>query len=579
MSTQSDAVAFLGALFPDLDEGRRILVWTIDRSVKDPKKRPKISYWPASAQDAATVAMQHGGDKSATLDVYVGVGLSPKSYGPRKRVPKASVAGIVALWADVDWAHGVHKKEDRLPPTRSDALDLVKAMPLAPSIVVDSGHGLQPWWLLHEPLIFADAKERDHAAAIAAGWEDLLRSKAAARGWTVDSVHDLSRILRVPGTWNRKGPDDTIAANPKPVHLLELHDSRRYDLDEFAQYLAPTTAKTKARTQTEVVAISDGFTVAAGSAPPFQKFQAMLDNVDQFAKTWNRERKDFADQSASSYDLSLANQVVRAGWTDQEIVDLLIAFREKHSDPPKLRADYYARTLAKARSALDREDAMERIDELANSPDAQAIPKDERRRQALASLSTVFGFRVNRMTKTIATRPEYHIWTEFGDYAVGYIAQVTRMASFRDALADATGRWIVVAKNEWPTIVQTLLDATEELDVGEEATIEGSARAWLRSYLERTPPGSDPHHCITTRMPFIKDGELYVFLEPVRRHVRTVYGDNVTARDLGKAIRHAGGQSRVVRHQGTSRQSWSFPADLVGELVPDDDMPDSGVGE
>ena len=73
----------------------------------------------------------------------------------------------------------------------------------------------------------------------------------------------------------------------------------------------------------------------------------MLDS--KFRQTWKKDRPDMQDQSASSYDMALANAAVRADWPDQEVVNLLIAFRRAHGFDLKLREEYYALTIGKAK--------------------------------------------------------------------------------------------------------------------------------------------------------------------------------------------------------------------------------------
>ena len=59
------------------------------------------------------------------------------------------------------------------------------------------------------------------------------------------------------------------------------------------------------------------------------------------------------DRSASSYDLALANYAAKAGWTEQEIADLIIAHRRAHDAKPKADLqDYLARTITTARRGL-----------------------------------------------------------------------------------------------------------------------------------------------------------------------------------------------------------------------------------
>jgi len=87
------------------------------------------------------------------------------------------------------------------------------------------------------------------------------------------------------------------------------------------------------------------------AALPQDKLDALLANDGRFRATWERRRADLADQSASSYDLALANAAVAAEWADDEIAALIREWRRKHGEDQQKakRADYIQRTIAKAR--------------------------------------------------------------------------------------------------------------------------------------------------------------------------------------------------------------------------------------
>lgn len=89
--------------------------------------------------------------------------------------------------------------------------------------------------------------------------------------------------------------------------------------------------------------------------PPLHKLVVLLEGK-KFTDTWNHSRKELG--STSEFDFALARMVVDAGWSDQEIADLIIAFRRKHMKAPDkaLRADYIEGTIRNARDrgrALD----------------------------------------------------------------------------------------------------------------------------------------------------------------------------------------------------------------------------------
>lgn len=84
--------------------------------------------------------------------------------------------------------------------------------------------------------------------------------------------------------------------------------------------------------------------------PPPEKWSLLCEVEPRALATFNHTSRTL-DGSASSYDLSLANYAVRAGWTDQEIANLIIAHRRKHNAKPKVDLqDYLARTITTARS-------------------------------------------------------------------------------------------------------------------------------------------------------------------------------------------------------------------------------------
>src|SRR5262245_40202140 len=127
---------FLARLWESTPEGSWAYLWSLEGK----QTRPV----PIPAGVVAAEAWAAG-----RRDVYVGVSLSQGPLPPTQRVKADQAAGIVGFWADVDVACGAHA-EARLPPLPSDALALVAEMPLAPTVIVESGHGLQVWWCFKE---------------------------------------------------------------------------------------------------------------------------------------------------------------------------------------------------------------------------------------------------------------------------------------------------------------------------------------------------------------------------------------------------------------------------------------------
>ena len=49
----------------------------------------------------------------------------------------------------------------------------------------------------------------------------------------------------------------------------------------------------------------------------------------------------------------MATMAMQAGWSDQEVVNLLICWRRKHDHDLKLRENYYVVTLEKAKEPFE----------------------------------------------------------------------------------------------------------------------------------------------------------------------------------------------------------------------------------
>ncbi len=190
-----------------------------------PRSFRTVGHLDRLAAEVATTAERH--------DLYVGC--CPLSSTPtRGRGTAADVAALPALWADLDVAGPGHSPAADalpLPPTRAAALDAVATLP-PPSVVIDSGGGLQAWWLLRWPVLIDD-DNRAEVAELSRGWGRALVAAGAAAGYSIDDVSDLARILRPPGTVNRKP-----GRAPAPVFIVPGEGcADLYDLDELTPYL------------------------------------------------------------------------------------------------------------------------------------------------------------------------------------------------------------------------------------------------------------------------------------------------------------------------------------------------------
>ncbi len=117
---------------------------------------------------------------------------------------------------------------------RSLAREHIEGLPIAipPSVVVDSGGGYQAYWLFDDTFVLASDADRERAASLQKRWVMFVCGDP--------SVHDLRRILRVPGTHNHKkryAPDYPL------ITFVKKDFDLRYTFDELEALLPPEEAK------------------------------------------------------------------------------------------------------------------------------------------------------------------------------------------------------------------------------------------------------------------------------------------------------------------------------------------------
>lgn len=130
------------------------------------------------------------------------------------------VVCVPGVWADMD----VKEDVENLPQDTSELKRVFEDLP-RPTMSVNSGSGGRHYyWLFEEPLY-----DTDLAKELTTKWikrVSRIASKTLNRTIKFDSVGDLSRILRVPGTW--RFPKSF--KSPTPVGL-QFSDGPRYTVD------------------------------------------------------------------------------------------------------------------------------------------------------------------------------------------------------------------------------------------------------------------------------------------------------------------------------------------------------------
>jgi hypothetical protein len=273
-------------------------------------------------------------------NVYFGLGLRQEQR-QNGRGESSDVLGIPGLWVELDIKHPVHTKVN-LPETIEGALALVsEAVPLKPSMIIKSGYGAHVYWLFRELWIFADADDRQAAYHLLHRLQATIQATAKLHSWEVDSTFDLSRVLRLPGSYNRKVPDD-----PQFVEIIAAHENRRYNPSDFYEHLIEVDETTYQPPTSEAY---------AGDLPPIDlytlKIPTWLKTLIRYGEDVNAA-KPYPSRSEALFDA--VQGLLKASINNQTSMSLLLDPRYAVSEKPREKGrKWLASEIARARAKLN----------------------------------------------------------------------------------------------------------------------------------------------------------------------------------------------------------------------------------
>jgi hypothetical protein len=306
------ATTFLSTIFPEHD---LLLFRAIETWTEGAKKRSLVDYrntrYRAAAPQLIKLTILQLLESAAHNHTNLFFGVCPR-LGNKGRFDLAwQIRTVRTLWTDIDHV------------TVDEALERVaKASLPKPSIVVGSGNGAHLYWLLNQPYLIDDVGE---PPPVQTDWiaengrkkpfryivdecgehisietkrllpklspkaqtvQDILSGIAAKIGG--DHTQDLSRLLRLPGTLNRK--DERNGKTPIACELVELYSDRRYSLTIFTP-LAKASPEAKRREQVAKMPLP----TARKSLSPTkeEKFNQAIAQCS-LATKGNRSHADFA---------------------------------------------------------------------------------------------------------------------------------------------------------------------------------------------------------------------------------------------------------------------------------------------
>jgi hypothetical protein len=569
-------------------------------------------------------------DQRENVYIHTHLHQLPEGHGfSRGRLDTACVA--TGVWVDIDAVGPGRKKPlPTLCPTVDDALALVEAFntqftPLRASLVIRSGFGVYAAILFKEPCLIATSQDREMLESLGRRFRQAFHLLASERGWRGAVEYcDLAKVLRLPGTQNFK---DSAHPQPVTIHALDSAAFTATDLDEL---LPPPEKKPREVRADSGNGSSGNGRVAMGKLvldpnanPPEDKFRALAVFVLDFVPTWNHKRP-LRDRSQSGYDLALADRGVWAEWSDQEIVDLLIANRRLHGAKPKLRPDYYMRTIAKARASAEAAAPLEdpekpgadedRPDQNADheqESDAQAsngpqpregnphtpdpTPGDQsaaaptgaaigpQQHLLLAKLSRRLRFPILRLRRLSSEPAQYRLLTQKNgepkEVKLGDVTELIQQTNLRNRMADAIGHYIPRFKpHTWDKIASILLKACDPEDLGEEATDRGQTEAWVTGYLVDQSLHPSLEESLgrngendSAHEPFFHEEAIWLRVEGLQQWLRIQRGERVKLTALTAALADCGFHRKKfnvsIGMARTTRMAWKVPGQIMNSVV------------
>jgi hypothetical protein len=191
----------------------------------------------------------------------------------------------------------------------------------------------------------------------------------------------------------------------------------------------------------------------------------------------------------------------------------------------------------------------------------------KRRDEILGVLSRTTKIPLTRVVKYSGDDPRYRLETQLGNIQLGNVNGLIAQNKLRSSIAAATGKYLRhFEADEWPPIAQLLLEACEEVERGQDATLAGMMSVWLRAYLRDKPPHETLEEADEGREPFQQGDGVFVFADNLRQWLGVQQGERLPRNVLTADLRAFGAKPEQfeldVKGKRTTRSAWRIPAGL-----------------
>lgn len=274
-------------------------------------------------------------------------------FGDRKP-KKQDIGALTMCWVDLDPDAGCDFASERYR-LRKLADKLLDDDFFAPSMVIDSGGGYQVLWFL-DPL---DAAH--HAEALEA------QNRGLALKFGGDAVHNIDRLLRVPGTMNLPSKKKRAAGRAPQRATLIANTKVSYALPMLAG-LAPPVAET----QTGHKGAYDGALLWPPEPPSAQVMRKLFNAMDHseiLRQRYDGDTAGLQDTSRSGLDFALARALKANGLSAEETAALM--YEWPHGRGADMDERYFRRAWGR-NSATSAREEFDEVD-IADPPEPDEV--------------------------------------------------------------------------------------------------------------------------------------------------------------------------------------------------------------
>lgn len=317
------------------------------------------------------------------------------------------------------------------------------------------------------------------------------------------------------------------------------------------------------------------------ATPPFDKFQKLLQER-AFARTWDHKHPDLAGAPVEAYEAALADHAVVAGWTDQEICDLLIAHRQRWLEDPVPDTSIISDARRRAGHTMPPPPAAPRPKLVVVEPKPDSTSTPAERAAALDALNRALGI---DLAAVVQYGPGGRFELQFRDGRRADLGESDRLLNQRHARAailDATRRLIPAYKTVlWDKVVERIVQAAGEVPA-EEAPELVEMRWLIQSRLAHVTILDIDERDRAAVAQIIRedidktghwafrnqDGRYRIILGGLLAAVRLNHGILMTFKDAGTRLRKLGWKPRDMDGQDDQgrvcRNAWISPAGAGG---------------